>query len=422
MRKERVYLYWGLTAFAVICGVLLFYDLVFQDSAIMIYAAKLTGILAPVLYGCVIAYILTPVVNAIERFLFGPGKGLRLRERFPRLRKGGLPRAVSILLAWALVVLMFYFLLSALLPELLRSLIQLANNVQGYYNTVYGWIQQLMTEETPFRDWLVSTFNNYTQNIDQYVDKALKWAQDTLLPQAQQAVGGVISFANTVMDLLVGAIVSIYLLANKEGFSATACKLLYSLCPQERSAWLIRGIKEANRIFSSFFRGKLLDSLIIGILCFIFSSLFRFPYAPLVSVVVGVTNIIPFFGPFLGAIPSAFLILLDNPMKCLWFLVFILALQQFDGNILGPMILGESTGLSSFWVICAILIGGGLWGVAGMFLGVPLFACVYTALGNFSTWRLRQKGLPVNSRNYATHEPVFDPPEEPPLPPEKKKK
>ena len=168
----------------------------------------------------------------------------------------------------------------------------------------------------------------------------------------------------------------------------------------------------------------LLDSLIIGILCFIFSSLFKFPYAPLVSVVVGVTNIIPFFGPFLGAIPSAFLILLDNPVKCLWFLVFILALQQFDGNILGPMILGESTGLSSFWVIVAILVGGGLWGVAGMFLGVPLFACLYTALGNFSVWRLRQKGLPVNSRNYATHEPVFDlPPEDkPPAPPPEKPK
>ncbi len=427
MKRDRTYLYWGLTAFAVICGVLLFYDLVFQGSTIAYYVNKLNGILAPVLYGAVIAYILTPVVNAIERGLFGPGKGLELRKKLPRLQKSGLPRAMSILLTWTLVVLVFYFLLNALLPELGRSIMQLANNDQGYYNTVYGWIQKLLTEDSAFRTWLLELFNDYYQD-------ALDWVKNDLLPQAQQALGTitgaitaitgrVISFANVIMDLLVGIIVSIYLLANKEGFSATACKLLYSIFSPERSAWLIRGVKKGNQIFSSFFRGKLLDSLIIGILCFIFSSLFKFPYAPLVSVVVGITNIIPFFGPFLGAIPSAFLILLDDPIKCLWFLVFILALQQFDGNILGPMILGESTGLSSFWVIVAILVGGGLWGVVGMFLGVPLFACLYTALGTYSTWRLRQKGLPVNSRNYTTHAPVPDPPKKEakePKPPSKK--
>ena len=242
MRKERVYIYWGITAFAVICGVLLFYDLVFQGSTIAYYMNKLTSILAPVLYGAMIAYILTPIVNAIERFLFGPGKGLRLLEKLPRLKKSGLPRATAILLAWTLVVLVFYFLLNALLPELLRSVMQLANNAQGYYNTVYGWIQKLLEEDTPFRDWLVSTFHNYSQNVDQYVQKTLEWAQNTLLPHAQQAVGGIISFASSVMDLLVGAIVSIYLLAKKESSSANACKLLYSFFSQEGSSWLIRGI------------------------------------------------------------------------------------------------------------------------------------------------------------------------------------
>ena len=140
---------------------------------------------------------------------------------------------------------------------------------------------------------------------------------------------------------------------------------------------------------------------------FFFSSLFKFPYAPLVSVVVGVTNIIPFFGPFLGAIPSAFLILLDSPIKCLYFIVFILALQQFDGNILGPKILGDSTGISGFWVIVAILVGGGLWGVAGMFLGVPIFACIYAGVKSYSTYRLSRKGLPVSTASYATHQPVW---------------
>ena len=167
-------------------------------------------------------------------------------------------------------------------------------------------------------------------------------------------------------------------------------------------------MKATNRIFSGFVRGKLLDSLIIGILCFFFSSLFQFPYAPLVSVVVGVTNVIPFFGPFLGAIPSAFLILLDSPIKCLYFIIFILALQQFDGNILGPKILGDSTGISSFWVIVAILVGGGLFGVLGMFLGVPFFACIYAGIRSYSTYRLRKKGLPTATAAYASHEPVSE--------------
>ena len=414
MRKDRVYLYWGVTAFAVICGVLLFYDLVFQGSTIAYYVNKLTGILAPVLYGAVIAYILTPVVNAIERFLFGPGRGLRLREKLPRLKKSGLPRAAAILLAWALVVLVFYFLLNALLPELLRSVMQLANNAQGYYNTVYGWIQELLAEETPFRTWLVNTFSNYSQNVDQYIQKALAWAQNTLLPHAQQAVGGIISFANSIMDLLVGAIVSIYLLANKEGFSATACKLLYSLFSQERSAWLIRGVKEANRIFSSFFRGKLLDSLIIGVLCFICCSILKFPYTPLVSVIVGITNVIPYFGPFLGAIPSAFLILLVSPMKALYFLLFILVLQQLDGNVIGPKILGGTTGLSSLWVIIAILIGGSFFGLPGMFFGVPVCACFYSLFTFLVDTHLKKKRLPLEVRAYDGAVPD---PEAPPIVP-----
>ena len=204
----------------------------------------------------------------------------------------------------------------------------------------------------------------------------------------------------------MGTNIFLYLLGPKERFAATGCKPCYAALPEQRAAWLIRGVKATDRIFSGFVRGKLLDSLIIGILCFFFSGLFQFPYAPLVSVVVGVTYVIPFFGPFLGAIPSAFLILLDSPIKCLYFIIFILALQQFDGNILGPKILGDSTGISSFWVIVAILVGGGLFGVLGMFLGVPIFACLYAGIRSYSAYRLRKKGLPTATSCYASHRPV----------------
>lgn len=399
MKKDNHYVAWGLTAVAVVCAVLLFYDIVFRHSIILVYLNKLIAILAPVLYGFAMAYLLTPVVNWFERAILRHGGG-----RAPAKWK----RAVSILLTWLVVLALLYALMSVLLPELYKSLVQLAKNARTYYTTIVAWAQRLLEDNPQFAAWASSAINDYYQS-------ALTWLNDTLLPQVQVALaavtGGLVGVFVFLKNLLIGIIVSVYLLATKENFAAISCRLVYTFFSEERSAWLIRGVKATNHIFSGFVRGKLLDSLIIGILCFFFSSLFQFPYAPLVSVVVGVTNVIPFFGPFLGAIPSAFLILLDSPLKCLYFILFILALQQFDGNILGPKILGDSTGISSFWVIVAILVGGGLFGVLGMFLGVPFFACVYAGIRSYSAYRLQKKGLPAVTAAYASHRPV--PPEEP---------
>ena len=400
MKKENPYLCWGLTAFLVICGVLVFYDVFFQDSMIIIYIKKLIGILAPVSYGFVLAYVLTPVVNWLERRLFPD----------PAKRKGMGPRALCILITWTLVALFFYVLLSILLPQLYQSVVSLVNNAEKYYKTIVAWGEHFL-ENNPDAERILS------EMLARYYQDGLDWLKTTLQPQIETAItavtGGFLGVFTFLKNLLVGIIVSVYLLATKEGFAATGCKMVYSLFSEKRAAQVIRGVKEVNRIFSGFFRGKLLDSLIIGILCFIGSSVLNFPYTPLVSVVVGVTNVIPFFGPFLGAIPCAFLILLDSPMKCLYFIIFIIVLQQFDGNILGPKILGDSTGISSFWVIVAILVGGGLWGIVGMFVGVPLFACIYTAVRRYTAWRLEQKGLPTHSNSYRTHRPVREGEKEP---------
>ena len=399
MKKDNHYFGWGLTAVCVVCAVMLIYDLVFRDSIVMIYTRKLMEILAPILYGMAIAYLLAPIVNWFERVIL-PRAGSRAGA------KG--VRAVSMVLTWVVVFALFYGLLSVLLPELYKSIRQLVGNLTTYYGTIEAWMLRLLENNPDLARRAQELFNQYYQ-------QAFAWLRDNLAPQLQVAVqavtGGVVGVLVFFKNLFLGIMVSLYLLGSKEHFAAAGCKLCYTFLPEDRAAWFIRGVKATDRIFSGFVRGKLLDSLIIGVLCFIFSSWFQFPYAPLVSVVVGVTNVIPFFGPFLGAIPCAFLILLDSPIKCLYFLVFIFALQQFDGNILGPKILGDSTGLSSFWVIVAILVGGGLWGVAGMFFGVPLFACVYTAVRTYSTYRLKRKGLPTASASYATHEPVW--PEEP---------
>ena len=363
MRKENHYFAWGLTAVCVVGAVLLLYDIVFRESVVMEYAGVLLGILAPILYGAAMAYLLAPIVNWFERII------LRHRGRTPSKWR----RAVSVALAWVVVLALLYALLAVLLPELYASVMQLVGNAQRYYYTIYNWVLHILENNPEFAAKAVEVIN-------EYYTEALAWIRDNLVSQlqtaAQAVTGGILGVFTVLKNLLLGVIISIYLLAGKESFAAGSCKLCYTVLPEDKASLAIKCVKASDKIFSGFVRGKLLDSLIIGVLCFFFSSLFKFPYAPLVSVVVGVTNIIPFFGPFLGAIPSAFLILLDSPIKCLYFIIFVLALQQFDGNILGPRILGDSTGISGFWVMVAILVGGGLWGVAGMFLGVPIFACL----------------------------------------------
>jgi len=394
MKKDNHYFAWGLTAVCVVCAVLLIYDVVFRDSIVMDYAGVLMDILAPVLYGAAMAYLLAPVVNWFERII------LRHQGRTPSKWR----RAISVVLTWVVVLALLYGLFSVLLPELYTSVKQLIDNAQRYYNTIYDWVIHMLENNPEFAARASEVINEY------YTD-ALAWANVNLVPQLQTAAmavtGGILGVFVFLKNLLLGVIISIYLLAGKESFAAGSCKLCYTVLPEDKATLFIRGVKATDRIFSGFVRGKLLDSLIIGVLCFFFSSLFKFPYAPLVSVVVGVTNVIPFFGPFLGAIPSAFLILLDSPIKCLYFILFVLALQQFDGNILGPRILGDSTGISGFWVMVAILVGGGLWGVAGMFLGVPIFACIYAGVRYWSAYRLQRKGLPVSVDSYASHKPVW---------------
>jgi len=400
MRKDNHYFAWGLTAVLSVCAILLFYDLVFRSSILLQYLDILMAILAPILYGAAMAYLLSPVVNWFERAIFRHGG-----------KRRGWLRAVSILLTWLVVLAFLYAIIRVLVPELYKSIMQLYGNTKTYYYTIYNWVLHLL-ENNPEIAARVSEW------INQYYTEALAWLNNNLVPQLQTAVsavtGGVVGVLVFFKNLLLGVVVSVYLLGSKESFAAGSCKLCYTFLSERRAAWLIKCVQATDRIFSGFVRGKLLDSLIIGVLCFFFSSLFQFPYAPLVSVVIGVTNVIPFFGPFLGAIPSAFLILLDSPIKCLYFILFIFALQQFDGNILGPKILGNSTGISGFWVMVAILVGGGLWGVLGMFLGVPIFACLYAGVRAYSAYRLEKKGLPTDAESYRTHEPVWreeDPPE-----------
>ena len=358
----------------------------------------------------------SPIVNWLERLIrLGWSKWSLTREK--TLRRGWL-RAVSILITWAIVSYAVYLLMSVLVPQLIDSITTLINNAESYYNQIYDWADNLLKKNPNISNWV-------RLNLERYYQDALSLLTEKILPGAQQMLtsvtGGVISSILGVVvfakNLIIGIIISVYLLAMKEQSLARCCKLLYGVLSERAANLVMRGTRRTDEIFSGFVRGKMLDSLIIGILCFIGCSIFSLPYTPLVSVVVGVTNMIPFFGPFLGAAPSAFLILLVSPKQCLIFIVFIIVLQQIDGNIIGPKILGDATGISSFWVVVAITVGGGFAGVLGMFLGVPIFACLQTLVKYLTDRRLEKRHMPLEACEYVHRDQEPMPPEEPPAPP-----
>ena len=398
-QQKSHYFKWGLTVFLTVCAILAFYDTFYMNGTLQRYLSKLVTVLAPVLYGFAMAYLLAPIVNWIEGLI---RKGLKRlsKGQEPKIR-GGLLRGVSILLTWAVVAYLLYLLMSVLVPQLIDSITTLINNAESYYNQIYDWADNLLKKNPNISNWV-------RLNLERYYQDALSLLTEKILPGAQQMLtsvtGGVISSILGVVvfakNLIIGIIISVYLLAMKEQSLARCCKLLYGVLSERAANLVMRGTRRTDEIFSGFVRGKLLDSLIIGILCFIGGSILNLPYTPLVSVVVGVTNIIPFFGPFLGAIPSAFLILLVSPKQCLIFIIFVIVLQQFDGNILGPKILGSATGISSFWVVVTILLGGGFFGVLGMFLGVPVFACLQELVKHLIDRRLTQRNMPTEAYAY----------------------
>ena len=399
MKTKSCYFKWGLTAFLTVCAILIFYDVFYTGGTLQGLFRKLSDILAPVLYGFALAYLLAPVVNWLERLIrLGWSKWRITRAR--RLRAGFL-RAASVLITWAIVSFAVYLLLSALIPQLVESISLLIGNAESYYKQIYDWADGLLRRSPNVSQWMQA-------NLEHYYQDALGLLTSKILPGAQRMLtsvtGGVISSILGVVtfakNLIIGVIISVYLLAMKEKSLARCCKLLYGVLRESAARGCICGARRADIIFSRFVRGSLLDSLAVGVCCFIGCTLLKLPYTPLVSVVVGVTNVIPFFGPFLGAVPSAFLILLVSPRQCLIFVILIVVLQQLDGNILAPRILGNATGISSFWVVVAILIGGGFFGVLGMFLGVPAFACLQELVKYLVNRRLARRGMPLEACAY----------------------
>ena len=394
-RWDKKYLYWGVTALAVICASMLFYFGIFHMDVLIRGFRILSNVMMPVIFGVVIAYLLTPVVNFLEKKFFFP---LMKRKKIDiNKKKKKAVRYISVFFALMFALLIIYSLMAMIVPSIVESIISIINDMPRYVQNVGHWLNSILKNNPELRSTAIDFFNSYSSKVE-------TWMNVQLLPQLkevlQQFTTGVFGALVFIKNFLIGAIISVYLMADKEGFLTQGKMFIYAVFDAERANDIIRGCRFVNKTFGGFVNGKIVDSAIIGVLCYILTSIIGTPYAILVSVIVGVTNVIPFFGPYLGAIPSAFIILLVNPMQCLYFLITILLLQQFDGNILGPKILGDSTGLSSFWVLFSILLFGGLFGFVGMIIAVPAFAVIYDLIARAVHFSLKNKKLSMATEDY----------------------
>lgn len=371
-------------SFLVAVSVILFYLAISQVS---IFTDKLDSIIAifqPFIIGFSIAYIINFLLEFYENRVFETKyiKKLKLKSK----------RGVAIFISYVTAFFIISMVIKFLLPQLIDSILGLVNDIPTYINNATELVNKLIKDlniEDQYSQTLIDNFNNLVNYIIRFVTN--------LIP----ALGiFVTKIASSIWNVVLGIIVSVYLLIDKEKLCALSKKITFGLLPENYANNLIKLVHKSNYTFGRFLIGKIIDSLIIGVLTFIILTIFKMPYTVLVSVIVGITNIIPFFGPFIGAIPSFIIILFVSPVQSLWFLLIIFFIQQLDGNVIGPKILGDSIGISAFWILFSILVAGKVLGLVGMIIGVPLFAIFYSIIKGFIEGRLKKKGLNTDTKDY----------------------
>ena len=404
MKEHRFqkYIYWGLTAVFVIMIPLLIIFLILERDAISLFCDNLLLILSPIIYGAVLAFLVSPIFNMArnhsEEFAAKITKNKKLSAWVGKTAG----TCASVLFLMVVVVSLLYLVI----PQLYESILGIIETMPVYVQNIYDWLTGVFANNPPLEEAVLDIYQ-------QMVESLRNWAASSLIPNLEnleslqnleKIVGSVsnsvMSLVNLAKNLFIGLIVMVYLLNIKDRLSAQCKKIAYAFLPLRVANETVDEFRYIHKVFSGFIIGKLIDSLIIGILCFFAMKLLHLPFELLISVIVGVTNIIPFFGPFIGAIPSAVLVFLVSPMQCLVFLLLILVIQQFDGNILGPRILGNATGLSSFWVLFSILVFGGLLGFVGMIIAVPFTAVIFDLFSKLQYHFLRKKNLSPDTRDY----------------------
>lgn len=395
--KIRPYFGWGLTAFIVIaCGIMFYFGI---DYLPKIFRAigSLFRILSPFVWGLIIAYLLIPVMGFFEKHWFKP-LAQKLYARKPDKQYNvKLSHVLSLIMSEVFMILLIGALMYMIVPQLYESVETIFINSPDYINAAYERLDKMLLNRPDLEVYATNVFGTLSGTLT-------KWVETSVLPSMENVVTnittGVYFVVKLLYNLIIGIIVSVYVLNNKSKCRGSAKKLLYCLFNAKNAQKILSAVKFVDKTFMDFISGKIVDSAIIGVLCYFCCLILKLPYALLIAVIIGATNIIPFFGMYIGAVPSALLILLVDPIKCLIFIGLVLVLHIVDNNIIAPKVLGNSIGINGFWVIFSIILFGGLFGVAGMLLGVPLFVVIYTLVTNLIDRGLEKQNLPCDSAAY----------------------
>ena len=374
-------------SFIVICCSIIFFRILSETGSFINKLTEIIGILQPFTIGFVIAYLLNFILIFIENNMdkIDSLKNLKHRSK----------RGISIMLTYIFAIFMIYVFIQFVLPQLIDSVSGLVNDIPTYVNNASNLLNDIIKNtdlDSEYLDLALTKWNEFVNYVIKIATNFLPVLGNTVM-----------TVAASIWNIVIGLIVSIYLLIDKEKFCALSKKITYAIFNREHAEIAVELAHRTNDTFGKFLSGKILDSAIIGVLTFLLLTIFNMPYKLLISVIIGITNIIPFFGPFFGAIPSAIIILFVDPGKVLWFLLLIFIIQQLDGNIIGPKILGDSIGISAFWILFSLLVTGKFLGIVGMIIGVPLFAIIYSIIKDVVEIKLSRKGLPVETDNYKSN-------------------
>ena len=390
---DKAYFKMGLAVFIVGLALILSVYFINHFSVISEGWAKINKILMPFYLGVILAYLLCPVYNGTVKFFYG------ILKKKTKTSRGAmkLSRVIGTVVAMLVIIVVIVGLIMMIIPNLYESITTLVPRMPGYIDSTVDLIESHLNDDNMVTQYIANS-------LDDLNEKATEWMQEKLLPASEVIIrrisSGVAATVGGIFDVFVALIICVYILNSKELFMAQGTKLIKAVFSKEHADAIFELGKLSNNTFGGFINGKIIDSIIIGIICFIAMTILKLPMAMMISVIVGVTNIIPFFGPFIGAIPSALLLVLIKPVAALEFIILIVVLQQLDGNIIGPKILGKATKLSSFWVMFAIIVGGGLFGFLGMILGVPVFAVFYTYFARGINKLLNKKKIDSDTLAY----------------------
>lgn len=372
--------------FIVASSIIIFYLAISELGVVLSKINGVIGILQPFIIGFSIAYLLNFILKLYENKIFENNNIKKLA--FKQKTK----RSLGILFTYATALTVVFLFIKFVLPQVIDSISGLINDIPIYINETNRVINDILAKLNIDQQYL----KIINENFNDFINYIIKVATNFL-----PLIGGMLTtIAASIWNIVLGIIISIYLLIDKENFCALIKKIIYAIFPKSVSEKILEVSYMSNSIFGKFLIGKIVDSAIIGVLTFVVLAICKMPYAILVSVIVAVTNIIPFFGPFIGAVPSFIIILFVSPVKALWFLFIIFIIQQLDGNIIGPKILGDSIGISAFWILFSILVAGKFLGVIGMIIGVPLFAVVYAIVKEIVEGKLKKKNMNYKTEDY----------------------